>query len=424
VYITAFLRMFTPDESPPDPKDNKTYAQGRLPDRTYIHMSFPFPRENSMDYGQPARFVVKVFDTDSETKIEKDGEDWLLRETPGGRYQTRFLLVRDVGNIKEIWIERIPAPGVNGEIKPLLHLNKREHIERFFELVDLVRKLDPQGDETIRVDDGIIAEILASPDILKRLYNQAPERFRSLIEHDVSADDVYALASRRKAVEKFSRMLSNSEYFDSLIATEGSGKPEGVRQRYFEKNPLILGVSAASQLLTSLDPAKLEQVVRGPDLAGPGKRVDALMRTAGKVRSVVMIELKTHRTPLLASREYRSGCWAPSSEMVGGVTQSQCNVHWALKQLEERFQNSDDEGCDIPGDYSYLIKPRSLLLIGKLDELQSASGGDNRDKIRSFELFRRSTLEPEIVTFDELYAKALFIVEAETDNISCQVTAV
>jgi hypothetical protein len=65
-----------------------------------------------------------------------------------------------------------------------------------------------------------------------------------------------------------------------------------------------------------------------------------------------------------------------------------------------------------------------LLLIGKLDELQSASGGDNRDKIRSFELFRRSTLEPEIVTFDELYAKALFIVEAETDNISCQVTAV
>jgi len=416
--------MFPPDESSPDPVDKKTYAQGRLPDRTYVHKSFSFPRENSIDYGQPARFVVKVFDTDSESKIERDGEDWLLMETPGGRYQTRFLLVRDVGNIKEIWIERIPAAGVNGEIKTLLHLKKKEHIQRFFELVDLVRKLDPQGEETMRVDDGVITEILASPDTLMELYRQAPERFRSLIENDVTADDVYALASRRKAVEKFSRMLSDDEYFDSLIATEGSGKPEGVWQRFFEKNPWILGVSAASQLLTSLDPAKLEQVVRGQDLAGPGKRVDALMRTAGKVRSVVLIELKTHRTRLLASREYRSGCWAPSSEMVGGVTQSQCNVHWALKQLEERFQSIDDEGYEIPGDYSYLIKPRSLLIIGRLDELQSALGGDHRDKIRSFELFRRSTLEPEIVTFDELYAKALFIVENESNDISRQVIAI
>jgi hypothetical protein len=410
--------MFPNDESSPAPADKKTYAQGRLPDRTYIHKTFTFPRENSKDHGQPARFVVKVFDTESESRIEKDLEDWVLYETPGGRYQFRFLLVRDVGCIKEIFIERIPAAGVNSEIKTLLHLKEQEHVQRFFELVDLVRKLDPRGEETMRIDDGVIEKVLASPDILKELYHHAPERFRSLIENDVTADDVYALASRRKAVEKFSQMLADDEYFNSLIATEGSGKPEGVWQLFFEKNPWILGVSAASQLLTSLDPEKLEQVVRGQDIAGPGKRVDALMRTAGKVRSIVLIELKTHWTHLLANREYRSGCWAPSGEMAGGVTQSQCNVYWAIKQLEERFQSIDDDGCEIPGDYSYLIKPRSLLIIGRLNELQSASGGDNRDKIRSFELFRRSTLEPEIVTFDELYAKALFIVDNESDDIS------
>lgn len=415
--------MCSHNQSSPTPEDKKTYAQGRLPDRVYIHKSFTFTRENSTDYGRPARFVVKVFDTDSESRIQKDLEDWILYETPGGRYQFSFLLVRDVGIIKEIRIERIPAAGVNSEIKTLLHLNKREHIQRFFELVDLVRKLDPRGDETMRIDDGIIAEVLSSPDTLKELYHQAPEKFRSLIENDVSADDVYALASRRKAVEKFWRLLNDDEYFDSLIRTEGSGKPEGVWQRFFEKNPWILGVSAASQLLTSLDPGKLEQVVRGKDLAGPGKRVDALMRTAGKVRSVVLIELKTHRTPLLANRVYRPGCWAPSTEMVGGVTQSQCNVHWAIKQLEERFQTIDDDGCEIPGDYSYLIKPRSLLIIGRLNELQSASGGDNRDKIRSFELFRRSTLEPEVVTFDELYEKALFIVDNESEGNSRPVIA-
>lgn len=47
-------------------------------------------------------------------------------------------------------------------------------------------------------------------------------------------------------------------------------------------NPWILGVSAASQLLTSLDPDRLEQVVDGHDITGPGKRADALMRTAGE----------------------------------------------------------------------------------------------------------------------------------------------
>jgi hypothetical protein len=130
--------------------------------------------------------------------------------------------------------------GVNGEIKKLLHLKKQEHVQRFFELVDLVRKLDPRGEETMRIDDGVIEKVLASPDIIKELYHHAPEKFRSLIENDVTADDVYALASRRKAVEKFSQMLTDDEYFDSLIATEGSGKPEGVWQLFFEKNPLDL----------------------------------------------------------------------------------------------------------------------------------------------------------------------------------------
>jgi hypothetical protein len=35
---------------------------GRLTDRTYIHRTFPLTLRWSRDYGQPARFVVKVFD--------------------------------------------------------------------------------------------------------------------------------------------------------------------------------------------------------------------------------------------------------------------------------------------------------------------------------------------------------------------------
>jgi len=37
--------------------------------------------------------------------------------------------------------------------------------------------------------------------------------------------------------------------------------------------------------------------------------------------------------------------------------------------------------------------------------------GVNQERYRSFELFRRNTTSPEIITFDELYERARFIVE-------------
>jgi hypothetical protein len=40
------------------------------------------------------------------------------------------------------------------------------------------------------------------------------------------------------------------------------------------------------------------------------------------------------------------------------------------------------------------------------------SGGPNTDKVHSFELLRRNTIDPEIVTYDELLARAEWVVEA------------
>jgi len=398
-----------PDWFPSEPVDETTYAQGRQSDRTYISLSFPLVRNGSIDHGQPARFIIKVFDPESESTLEQQGEAWILKETHKGRYQIRFLVAREAGNIKQIWIDRVPTSGSGDQLTTLLTLT-RPDIPRFLELVQLVSSTPPDGPSSVRIDDDMVREILANPDQLLTLYSANPEKFRELIENDVSANDVIALASRREAVAKFDTMLSDSQYFDSLVQGEGSGSVERVWQRFFEANPWILGLSVASQLLTSWDEHKLEQAVRGTDIIDAGKRVDALMRTAGRIRSMVLLEIKTHRSRLLGSK-YRGGCWAPSSELVGGVAQIQGTVHRAVKEIGERIASRAGDGSEIPNDFTYLIRPRSLLIIGKLDELQGEMGGDHLDKIRSFELFRRSTLEPEVITFDELYQKALFIVE-------------
>ncbi len=287
---------------------------------------------------------------------------------------------------------------------------KQPEIGRLVELLKVLDAIPTEGETTVRVDDSLVQDLFADPSALTNVYNRDPARFHQLIHDDVAAQDVVAQASRRDAVNKVRRMLDDDAYFDSLIETEGNRSKERVWQLLFERNPWMLGVSFPNQLLTAWSSEKLEQVVDGFDVSGPGKRTDALMRTVGRVRSMVFLELKTHRTGLLGA-EYRSGCWPASSELSGGIAQIQGTVHRAVTSIGERLQTTDEYGCDIPGDFTYLIRPPSLLVIGTLAQLQSPTGGDHQDKIRSFELFRRSVIDTEIITFDELYAKAKFIVD-------------
>ncbi len=114
--------------------------------------------------------------------------------------------------------------------------------------------------------------------------------------------------------------------------------PEEVWQRFLEENPWVLGISLAGQLLTSWDDSKLEQVVAGFSIADVGKRTDALLRTTGHIRSFVFAEIKHHETELLDRRkEYRPGCWAPSTELAGGVIQVQQTLHLAARQIGDRL---------------------------------------------------------------------------------------
>lgn len=58
----------------------------------------------------------------------------------------------------------------------------------------------------------------------------------------------------------------------------------------------------------------------------------------------------------------------------------------------------------------FAYQPKSFLVVGRLDEFQTNTGL-NVERYRSFELFRRHTHRPEVITFDELFHRAKFIVE-------------
>ncbi len=396
-----------PFASPGAADEETTYAQGRLPDRTYASRGFPINVASSRDYGQPARFVYKVFDSSGQHELTRDGEEWLVAETEAGRYQFKLLVARDSGRVKDLWVQRIPAPDMPGKAKTLLHFS-RDDAARLIDLLKVIDSIPVSGDvPAVRVDEDLLRDIFANPDSVSSIYREDPARFRSLITNDESARDVVAVAHRRAQVEHFRRLLEDDDFFDSQVLP-GRG-PEGVWQAFIEHNPWILGLSLGGQLLTKVDDRRLERVVVGSSIAGPGKRADAVMRTAGRIRSMAFAEIKHHRTELL-SKEYRSGCWAPSEHLAGGVAQVHGTVQRATMAIGERLAAKEVDGSEIPGDFTYLFRPRSFLILGSLDELTGARGGDNTDKIQSFELFRRHLQQPEILTFDELLARAEWLV--------------
>ena len=267
------------------------------------------------------------------------------------------------------------------------------------------RRISSRRPTTTRLDDSVIRDLLEDPDSLSRLYERAPEQVRGLIASDAAARDVVALEARRQQLDRFRRLLNDREFFDAQVQLTVRRRPEDVWQALFENNPWMLGVALTGQLLTSWNDNRLEQIVVGPSISTAGKRTDALMRTSGRIRSMVFTEIKTHLTPLL-HEEYRSGCWSPSTEVAGAVAQLQGTVHRAVTQIGERLASEAADGSDIPGEFTYLLRPRAFVVVGDLSQLTGSSGGAHQDRIRSFELFRNQLQEPEILTFDEVFARA------------------
>jgi len=384
------------------------YAEGRFPDRTYASRSFDLAGAP----GVPARFIEKVFELDAPTELELEGTEWLIRESPKGRIQVKLLVSREAGHVSHIWVQRINRSGKRPRAENVLSLGGAD-AQR---LVELLRNLDlipADGDDTVRVDDALVRELFASPESLTQLYERDPELFRRLITDDEAARDVVALARRRAEVERFRRLMNDKDYFAVAQDATAGKRPERVWQDFFEANPWILGTGLSGQLFTSWDEEKLEQVVAGYTIEREGKRADALMRTAGLIRWLTFAEIKTHVTPLLGA-EYRNGVWPASKELGGGVVQAQSTVHRAVRDLDERLVGRAPDGSEMVADVTFVTRPRSYLVIGHLGQLVGDGGGAHPEKARSFELFRTGLRDPEIITFDELLARAEWVVQTET----------
>lgn len=389
---------------PPEPNE-VTFAEGRLTTRTYVSKSFT--AAFGQDQGHPSRYVYRVFDE----VVSDDDDDWdwtneVVFTTPGGRKQIQLQVARSAGAVRKLRIQKVPTSGDLTRLETVLELDRDQSTR----LIDMLRAIDVipiEGESTVHVDDQLLRDVFADPTAMASVYASDPERFRALIESDAKANDVIALQHRREVASTMRKWLEDDLAFAQ--ANAAAGGPEKAWQYLLEANPWVLGIGLGGQLLTSWEEGKLEQTVVGRSIKGVGKRADALLRTAGIVRSLAFAEIKHHQSRLLGE-EYRSGSWSPSKEVAGAVVQVQQTVHLARQELGDYIQDQAADG-ELLGTGTFLLQPRSYVIVGSLDQLTGGGGGPIPDKVRSFELFRRNLQQPEVITFDELVARAEWHIE-------------
>lgn len=371
-------------------RTDKTYVSSRITDRA----------------GTAIRIASKVFESSESVRYALEKGELVIRVGERNRQEIKAKFLEDDRGVFILTFQEWNSE--TGKPYEKTHFSFRGgEIPRIVAFLNNIAAVDLTGAEKVNITDEQLRQTLLSNEQVRKLVADNEELFAIAAEQEISARDIVALKYRKVELDRFKQLLNDVSAFDA--ERERVGSAEKVWQQFFERNQWIFGYGLCHLFLTGLDNRKLEQVVRGFDLGGEGKRADAVMKTRALINSFCFVEIKTHRTPLLSDQQYRSGVWAPSPELAGGVAQAQTTAQVAIERLQGRIDIADQSG-DPTGEALFNFEPRSFVVAGSLSEFR-VRDGINLPKFRSFELFRRNTRRPEILTFDELFERARFIVE-------------
>ena len=334
-------------------------------------------------------------------------QEFILVDKP--RTKTVFKAQIHDGGIRG-WIYRYKKDS-NGnceEIVPIkfnqLHANDGVKIELPTEAVttlyqrctELARLLEEQGirygerNFAITDSNALIINDENKADIIRKLLddNLGEEVWAQLAENNPGIATRLANAQlqtdRAAVVRKFEEMLNDS----SLVENDW--------QDFFEANTWIFGYGLRYQILRVV---QTQPNYGGANISGRGgQRGDFLTATEAETKFTCLVEIKRPTTPLLQTAEYRNGVWGASGELSGAVSQVQVNcAKWEITGSRE------DGNRDRMGDIQ-TVAPRGIVVVGNTNQI------GNRDKRNSFERYRNAMHSPEIITYDELYQRAKFIV--------------
>lgn len=387
---------------------DEDYVANKRSDRIYVSRPFKVGIEKDKD----ARYISRVFDAGERSRFESVDGEIVIRATHDDKVQIKAVVTSDDGGMRQLTLQsfRIYKDGVRPNQQYGINLRGAE-IEELLEFAQLVTKLQINTGGKLKIDRESLAHVdIDIDDAARKWLTENPEALREIVASEATTRDVVAVAYRRKQLAIFDRLLHDDDYFDTMVETHGKGREEALWQVFFERNRWIFGYGLFHLSADGFSGEKLEQMVAGSAIATPGKRIDGLLKTRGRVSATCLVEIKRHRTPLIAPDKYRAGTWRPSGELAGAVTQALMSVDGMEQQFQRLLVMKDKDG-NRTGEEAVIARPRSVVVCGSLSQFVTGHGV-NDDQFRSFELYRRHLLAPDIVTFDELFERAKLILES------------
>ncbi len=397
------------------------YFSNKRTDRIYLSKSIeakiPYKDDNGeiKELIRPFRIVSKIIAGTENHKFIKTGKEVSLRITSGEKQEIKAKFYEDTRGIFTLQIQKYTVE--TGSPHNTYFTFVGDEILTLFNFIKNIPILPIKNKTSSKIDDRFLEDIILTKEQAIKLLEDNKELIDELIKHQITKTDIVNLGRRKKQLEIFHNLLNNSEYFEKHKLTLGENKrDEDVWQNFFENATWIFGYGLNYILNSPLENKKLEQIVKGNFAFEAGKRVDALLKTQGIISSMCFGEIKTHKTKLLKKikNPYRPETWASSDDLTGGIIQIQKTVQKSIENIKTKTQIKDKYG-DLTGEELFLYKPKSFLIIGSLDQFKKEKG-INEDKYSSFELFRQSINSPEIITFDELYERAKYIVKTNEDE--------
>ena len=284
------------------------------------------------------------------------------------------------GEIKSLTLDSQTTLNLFSELKKIYRLSKKRNLARG-EGEYVVKR----PEEVVEVDSerakyvNALIECDYSEEVWEQLIESNPDLATKL-----SLSRIYE--SRSVTLKKFEEML-------------GADHSEPDWQKFFESNKWIFGFGLNYQILRQVtsQPSYGGQSVKGKGT----QKGDFLTRTSAKNKFTVLVEIKTPSADLL-DKKYRNGAFPPGKDLIGGISQLRINASvWETEGARTSVNRDDLERRSI-----YSIQPKKILVVGHSEQLN-----DDRYKLESFELFRRNQIDVEVLTFDELYERAKFILD-------------
>lgn len=221
----------------------------------------------------------------------------------------------------------------------------------------------------------------------------------------ITSTDIVNIGYRKKQLEIFNNLLNQEGYFATYISENKitDTRHESVWQHFFNINDWIFGYGLDYRFLGIL---QKEAHVSGTDVAGKESVINDFLLGCSKF--TVLVELKKHDTPLFGKDKNRSNSWTLSDDLVSGLSQIlEQKASWQVTAEANTNGNYNDTGELIK---QKTFDPKSILVIGSTKQFDGTDK-ENQIKAKTFELFRRDSKNIEILTYDELYERAKFIVE-------------